>query len=979
LAFQNEECNKAMPAWPTQSDYKDSLQNPDTAFRDPDLKQSQAERSPMGVPRARSGAFASVYKMTGPKGTVALKLFNFPNEDRAQRYKAVSDYLEKELGPQKPPCVVKFQYHLEGMRVGKGWYPTLTMAWVKGVSLGEWIRQTIEKKNPDVAAMKKMAESWVALVQQLQDTKIAHGDLQHDNVMVVGDAPVLVDYDGMCVPALDPPDPKNKLEQLEFGKPAYQHPARCVEKLSGNLDHFSAWIILIAMRAIAADPQLYVKYVLKTENENLLFTPADMATPDASTLWPDLMRCKDPEVSGWARMLRESLDKPFAKIPAFSLDPFDRLRKLVSVSQRDWAQIEAETDRLKKAGKDVPPELQDKVNPVDGLKGLCNAPVKDWVAILSEGDRLLTKGKKLTPELRGTVEDARKRVAARDVLKQAADARDPRAIVREYKPELIDDWADAGLVRTAKAAAGQVTLLDKLKAAAASPGDGKAFVKLWDEAAAKLAEIGEARGYEKVAESWRVRATAAEIFLRAFNRAPQLERELADAWQAVTGAGPLHPSLNDTHRKRAEDALRWAPLLEKLRRVPNIASYENDTKLVAAWGTGGALTGCREAAEFTTRVNEANARIALVQALEKAIKVAEAGGSEDAVIEAASKLAVGYVHPFATRVGEGAEAIKLMADIQKALAQENPSDRKVAAAYDRLKAKNPKLAKRLNKVNPTLFAEVEQCASRRKLLDTFALIDTEEPRADKQDEKWQALWAKHGPALKGRRDCEELRDRLTLARNRSMAWGKIAEALAARDMFSLRKRHAAYAEHLTGYPPLVERNTEIQSLLAKADRVIAVQQKLASGSVLAAEDLKFLRENHEAFGSDAKREIEKQVRVRLAGDAKLVPAYPAFSVTGSRGGLVKACWAWGGHGLISYCVVVVDSRRFLSTPEEADQFSRLECKPENHQREGGGITVVPPAGAAQAYVTIWPVVELGWTKVHGPPLTVGPVPVGGRW
>src|SRR5258707_3038661 len=98
-----------MASWPTQSDYKDSLQNPDTAFRDPDLKQSAAERSPMGVPRARSRAFASVYKMTCPKGTVALKLFNFSNDDRALRYTAVSDYLEKELGPKKPSCVGKFQ------------------------------------------------------------------------------------------------------------------------------------------------------------------------------------------------------------------------------------------------------------------------------------------------------------------------------------------------------------------------------------------------------------------------------------------------------------------------------------------------------------------------------------------------------------------------------------------------------------------------------------------------------------------------------------------------------------------------------------------------------------------------------------------------------------------------------------------------------------------------------------------------------
>ena len=90
-----------MPAWPTQSDYKDSLQNPDTAFRDQDLRTSAAERSPMGVPRARSGAFASVYKMTSPTGVVALKLFNLPNEDRANRYKAVSDYLEAPYNCRK--------------------------------------------------------------------------------------------------------------------------------------------------------------------------------------------------------------------------------------------------------------------------------------------------------------------------------------------------------------------------------------------------------------------------------------------------------------------------------------------------------------------------------------------------------------------------------------------------------------------------------------------------------------------------------------------------------------------------------------------------------------------------------------------------------------------------------------------------------------------------------------------------------------
>lgn len=964
-----------MPSWPTQSDYKDALQNPDTAFRDRDLQQSAAERSPMGVPRARSGAFASVYKMTGPKGTVALKLFNFPNEDRAQRYKAVSDYLEQELGPKKPPCVVKFQYHLEGIRVGKGWFPTLTMAWVKGVSLGEWVRQTVEKKNPDVAAVKKMSESWAALVQQLQDNRIAHGDLQHDNVMVVNDLPVLVDYDGMCVPVLDPSDQTKKLEQLEFGKPAYQHPARCVEKLGGQLDNFSAWIILIALRAIAADPQLYVKYVLKTDNENLLFTPQDMQVPDASILWPDLMRCKDPDVSGWARMLRESLDKPFAKIPPFALDPFDRLRKLVSAPTRDWAQIEAETERLKKAGKDVPQELKDKINPVGGLKELCDAKIKDWPAILAEGNRLVGGGKTITPDLKPIVDEARVRVAARDALKAASDARDPRAVVAAYKPNLVNDWVDPNLVNGAKDAAGQVALLDKLKAAAAAPGDGKALIKVWDECAAKLVGVGEAQNYGQVAEGWRSRTRAAEDFLRAFAQQGATERAVADAWQAVVAAGPLHPILNNTHRKRGEDAARWAPLIDKMRRVPATASFDNDNTLVGAWGTGAALAGCREASAFAARVTEANGRLALVQALERAIRAADAGGPEDAVVSAAGKLPPGYTHPHATRVGEGAEALKLLADIQKALTSEHPSDRKVAHAYDKLKAKNPKLAKRLDKVNPSMFTEVEASVQRRKLLDMFKLIDAEEPRADKQDEKWLALWKKQGNLLAERRDREELRERLMLARDRLSQWGKLSESLAARDMFTLRRRYNNHAAQLTGYPPLVERMEEIQALLVKADRVVAVQDKLTAGGVLAADDLKFLRENHDAFASETKKEIERQVRARLAGDAKLVPAYPAYQITGTRGGLVKACWAWGGHGLITYCVVGVDGRKFLSNPDEADPYSRLTCRAENHQREGGGITLVPPPGAAQAYVTIWPVVELGWTVVHGPPLTVGPVPV----
>ena len=211
-------------------------------------------------------------------------------------------------------------------------------------------------------------------------------------------------------------------------------------------------------------------------------------------------------------------------------------------------------------------------------------------------------------------------------------------------------------------------LLDRLKVAAASPGDGKALVRLWDEASPRLSGVAEGRGYEKLADSWRGRIRTATEYIRVYSMPAATERELADAWQAVMAAGLLHPSLTDAHRKRGEEAVRRAPLLEQLRRVPNIASCENDRKLVAAWGTGAALAGCREATGFAARVTDANARLALVQGLERAIKLADAGGPEDAVLVAAAKLPTGYAHPYDTRVGEGSEAIRLMAEIQKALA-----------------------------------------------------------------------------------------------------------------------------------------------------------------------------------------------------------------------------------------------------------------------------------------------------------------------
>jgi hypothetical protein len=176
----------------------------------------------------------------------------------------------------------------------------------------------------------------------------------------------------------------------------------------------------------------------------------------------------------------------------------------------------------------------------------------------------------------------------------------------------------------------------------------------------------------------------------------------------------------------------------------------------------------------------------------------------------------------------------------------------------------------------------------------------------------------------------------------------------------------------------MERQMELAELLGKADRVIAIQNKLTvREAVLSEDDLQFLRENHNAFGTSAKDVIVARINSRLKSDAKLVAGFPPIRVLpNGRLPLVTASWAWAGYGLVSHCLVAVDKTRHLASPSEVDQYGLLRCRIEDHTREGGGKRVVPPPGAQQMFVTIWAAVELGWTTVYGPPLHLGPVAMG---
>ena len=80
--------------WPLASDFSRMLQNPQVAFRDPELKQCRIEMDRLGQPRPRSGNFATVYKAVRADGSVvAIKVFNRHTEERGDRYRRIGAYL----------------------------------------------------------------------------------------------------------------------------------------------------------------------------------------------------------------------------------------------------------------------------------------------------------------------------------------------------------------------------------------------------------------------------------------------------------------------------------------------------------------------------------------------------------------------------------------------------------------------------------------------------------------------------------------------------------------------------------------------------------------------------------------------------------------------------------------------------------------------------------------------------------------------
>ncbi len=178
------------------------------------------------------------------------------------------------------------------------------MPWIQGDSLVSYI----EKNLYCPAELRNLATAWTQMLTDLRQAKIAHGDLQHGNVLVVQGNLRLVDYDGMYVPALE------GSRGIELGHRNYQHPQRTGLDFGEYLDNFSAWLIYASLIALAVQPELWNQ--LKGGDECLLFRKADFDAPERSAAFRLLKSQPDAQVRALADRIEYFLWLPLDQVPA---------------------------------------------------------------------------------------------------------------------------------------------------------------------------------------------------------------------------------------------------------------------------------------------------------------------------------------------------------------------------------------------------------------------------------------------------------------------------------------------------------------------------------------------------------------------------------------------------------------------------------------------------------------------------------------
>ena len=250
---------------PTIPSIRTSVENKDVLVLDYHAKNGTFERDARGRLIAYTGGFSVVFPYRTANGEKwAFRCWHSDIKNTKKRYETISDTIKKA----NLSFLCEFQYIDKGINVEGNIYPTTRMRWIDGITIKDYICQNRNSKGLLIA----LADNFLKMTQALHAQSLAHGDLQHGNILVDNNHQLyLVDYDSFYCPQL-----KGEADTVT-GLADYQHPARISNKsVSEKLDYFSELIIYLSILAIAEDPSLVDKYKV---------ADADVSFSLKKTLW----------------------------------------------------------------------------------------------------------------------------------------------------------------------------------------------------------------------------------------------------------------------------------------------------------------------------------------------------------------------------------------------------------------------------------------------------------------------------------------------------------------------------------------------------------------------------------------------------------------------------------------------------------------------------------------------------------------------
>ena len=193
-----------------------------------------------------------------------MKCFTKEQEGRSESYKLIADELEYVSSNYLTP--IKFlekELFVDTDQTNETEFPVLLMDWIEGKTLDAYMKENINNQY----ALEMLAYQFNKMAAWLLTQPFAHGDLKPDNVIMKDDGQlVLVDYDGMYVPAM------KGQKAREIGSHGFRHPSRTEDTFDEHIDDFSIASIALALKAIALNPILWNMYC---GSERLLFSDND--------------------------------------------------------------------------------------------------------------------------------------------------------------------------------------------------------------------------------------------------------------------------------------------------------------------------------------------------------------------------------------------------------------------------------------------------------------------------------------------------------------------------------------------------------------------------------------------------------------------------------------------------------------------------------------------------------------------------------